>query len=489
MNIAMIIYLLGSLMEVEAALMLFPAAIGLGYGEKTAYAFLIIGAVEALLGFLIIRKKPKKNTFFAREGFVTTALSWILLSAVGALPFYVTHQIPNYLDALFETVSGFTTTGASILNNVEALDKCMLFWRSFSHWIGGMGVLVFMMAILPLSGAGGQKLFLLRAESPGPSVDKLSPKIRITAIWLYGIYIVLTILCFIFQLIGGMDAFSAICLSFGAAGTGGFGVLNSSFATYSPFCKWSCTVFMLLFGINFNVYYLLIMRRFKDAFKMEEVRWYLIIYFFAVITILLNLYRYSHLFTEADVVDAFFSVSSIMTTTGYATKDFNLWPNYSRIILVIIMFSGACAGSTGGGIKISRLIILVKSVGKELKRMLQPRTVKHVFLDNKDVDHATIMNTLAYIVIYLMIFIISLLLVATDGYDTTTSFSAVAATFNNIGPGLNIVGPTGNYASFTWLSKIVLIFDMLAGRLEIYPLIFLMMPGSWKKVSFSRSTK
>ncbi|MBQ1377786.1 MAG: TrkH family potassium uptake protein [Lachnospiraceae bacterium] len=485
MNLSMIIYLLGCLMEIEAGLMLFPALIGLVYSESSAVYFLIVAAMEAIPGLILILRKPKNTTFFAREGFVVTALSWLLLSAIGALPFYLTRQIPSYLDALFETVSGFTTTGASILLNVEALDKCMLFWRSFSHWIGGMGVLVFMMAILPLAGAGGQKLYLLRAESPGPSVDKLVPKIRDTAIWLYGIYIFLTFLCFVLLLSGGMDAFTAICMSFGAAGTGGFGVLGSSFAEYSQFCKVVCTIFMMLFGLNFNFYYLILLRKFKDALSMEEVKWYLLVYFFAVGTILINLSRTGILFRNADTIDAFFSVASVMTTTGYATSDFNLWPTYSRTILVVIMFSGACAGSTGGGIKISRFIICIKSVGKELKRMIQPRTVKRVQLDKQSVEHATVMNTLAYIVIYLMIYLVSLLIVATDGFDTTTTFTSVAATFNNIGPGLELVGPIGNYAGFSWLSKLVLIFDMLAGRLEIYPMIFLMLPSTWKRSFFS----
>ncbi|MBR1759405.1 MAG: TrkH family potassium uptake protein [Lachnospiraceae bacterium] len=481
MNLSMIIYILGCLMEVEAGLMLLPAIVGWGYGEKSALAFLIVAAVEALIGFLIILKKPKDTSFYAKEGFVTTAFSWIILSAVGAIPFSVTGQIPSYVDAFFETVSGFTTTGASILVNVEVLDKCMLFWRSFSHWIGGMGVLVFMMAILPLAGAGGQKLYLMRAESPGPSVDKLSPKIQDTAIWLYGIYLALTVLCFILLLAGGMDWFTSICMSFGAAGTGGFSVLASGYASYSYYSKVVATVFMMLFGVNFNFYYLVITKRIKDALKMEEVRWYAAVYFFAVITILINLWHVGMLGHDALGIDAFFSVASVMTTTGYATADFNLWPTYSRIILVIIMFSGACAGSTGGGIKISRMIILIKSVNKELRRMIQPRAVRHVRLDNKKVEHATAMNTLAYLAVFVLIYVISLLIVATDGFDTTTTFTAIAATFNNIGPGLGMVGPVGNYSEFSVLSKLVLSFDMLAGRLEIYPLLFLIMPSTWRR--------
>ncbi len=480
MNRSMIIYLIGCLLEVEAALLLLPALIGLGFQERSALIFLLVAAGAALLGLLPILRRPKNTSFYAREGFVTTALSWLLMSAVGALPFRLSGQIPRYIDALFETVSGFTTTGASILTDIESLDKCMLFWRSFSHWVGGMGVLVFMMAILPLAGAGGQKLYLMRAESPGPSVDKLSPKIQTTATWLYGIYLGLTVMCFLLLCAGGMDWFTSMCMTFGAAGTGGFGVLGTSFATYSYTCKVVCTVFMLLFGINFNFYYLVIIRRFRDALHMEEIWWYLAVYFFAALTILLNLGRAGMLGDTAHGIDAFFSVASIMTTTGYATVDFNLWPTYSRIILVTIMFSGACAGSTGGGIKISRLIIAIKSVSKELRRMVQPRTVRHVRLDGKKVEHATAMNTLAYIVIFVMIYIVSLLLISVDGFDTTTSFTAVAATINNIGPGLNVVGPAGNFSQFSVLSKLVLIFDMLAGRLEIWPLLFLFTPSTWK---------
>ena len=481
MNRSMILYIIGSLLEIEAALLLLPALIGFGYHEKSALIFLCVATVTGAAGLLIVSKKPKDSSFFAREGFVATALCWLIMSAIGALPFRISGQIPHYVDALFEMVSGFTTTGASILTDVEALDKCMLFWRSFSHWVGGMGVLVFMMAILPLTGAGGQKLYLMRAESPGPSVEKLSPKIQTTATWLYGIYLGLTVLCILFLMFGGMDWFSSVCLAFGAAGTGGFSVLNSSFASYNLYCKTVCTIFMLLFGINFNFYYLMIIRRMRDALHIEEIRWYIGIYFFASLTILLNLHHAGMLGTQAQPIDAFFSVSSIMTTTGYGTADFNLWPTYSKMILVIIMFSGACAGSTGGGLKVSRLIICVKSVSKELRRLVQPRTVRHIRMDGKKVEHATAMNTLAYLVAFVVIYIASILVVSIDGFDTTTAFTAVAATINNIGPGLNIVGPTGNYAQFSYLSKFVLIFDMLAGRLEIWPLLFLMSPVTWKR--------
>ena len=481
MNLSMIAYIVSCVMEIEAGLMLLPALVGLIYGETSALSFLVVAAVVAALGLFFVLRKPKNTAFYAREGFVATALSWLMMSAIGAVPFAVTGQIPHYLDALFEMVSGFTTTGASILLEVEPLDKCMLFWRSFSHWVGGMGVLVFMLAILPLTGAGGQKLYLMRAESPGPTVDKLSPKLRVSAMWLYGIYLGLSLLCFLLLLVGGMDAFSAMCMTFGAAGTGGFGILSSSFASYSMMCKVVATVFMLLFGINFNFYYLLILRRFRDAVKMEEVRWYLIIFLFVSGTILLNLWHAGILGRDARPIDAFFSVSSVMTTTGYATVDFNRWPTYSRMILVGIMFTGACAGSTGGGIKISRFLIYFKAISKELRRMAHPRSVRHLRVDGKTVEDGTLQNTFVYLVVFVVIYVVSVLVISLDGFDPTTTFTAVAATFNNIGPGLERVGPAGNYSGFSALSKIVLIFDMLAGRLEIYPLLIFFLPATWKR--------
>ena len=481
MNLSMIAYLVACVLEIEAGLLVLPALVGFYYGEPNAGVFLMTAAVTALLALGFVIRKPKNTGFFAREGLVVTALSWFLMSAIGAIPFRVTGQIPHYLDALFEMVSGFTTTGASILLEVERLDKCMLFWRSFSHWVGGMGVLVFMLAILPLAGAGGQKLYLMRAESPGPTVDKLSPKMRTSAGWLYGIYFALSLLCFILLKLGGMGWFDALCLTFGAAGTGGFGTLATSFASYSLMCKWVATVFMLLFGINFNFYYLLAVRRLKDAFKMEEVRWYLIIYFFVAITILLNLRQHGFLGRDAHLVDGFFSVASVMTTTGYATVDFNLWPTYSRMILVVIMFTGACAGSTGGGIKISRFMIYFKSVSKELRRLAHPRSVTNIRLDGKRVEDGTLQNTFVYLVVFVMIYAVSVLILALDGFDPTTTFTAVAATINNIGPGLNLVGPAGNFSQFSYLSKVVLILDMLAGRLEIYPLLIFFLPSTWRK--------
>ena len=479
MNLSMIAYIVGAIMEIEAGLMLLPALVGLIYGEKSALAFVICAAAAAVLGAIPILRKPKNTAIYARDGFVATALSWLALSAVGAVPFCMTGQIPHYINALFEMVSGFTTTGASILHEVEPLDHCMLFWRSFSHWIGGMGVLVFMLAILPM--AGGQNLHLMRAESPGPTVGKLVPKLRQSAIWLYGIYLGLSVVCFLLLWIGGMPAFEALCLTFGTAGTGGFAVLNSGFAEYSLYSKWVVTVFMTLFGMNFNFYYLVILKKFKDAIKMEEIRWYLILFFFAAITILLNLKHAGMLGTQAQTVDAFFSVSSVMTTTGYATADFNLWPSYSRTILVMLMFIGACAGSTGGGFKVSRILILCKTVRKELHIFLHPNAVKKIKMDGKAIPHEVVRSTNIFFIVYVLIFSSSVFLIAFDDFELITNFTAVAATFNNIGPGLELVGPTGNFCMFSWFSKLILTFDMLAGRLEIFPLLLLFVRDTWRK--------
>lgn len=479
MNLSMIAYIVGCVLEIEAALMLLPALVGLCYRESSAWAFVICAVAAAIVGAIPLIKKPKNKSIYAREGFAATALSWIIMSAVGAVPFCITGQIPNFLDALFEMVSGFTTTGASILTRVEELDHCMLFWRSFSHWVGGMGVLVFMLAVLPM--VGGQNLHLMRAESPGPSVGKLVPKLRNSAIWLYGIYLVLTILCFLLLWLGGMTPFEAACLSLGTAGTGGFSIVSTNYASYTMFCKVVTTVFMLLCGMNFNFYYFLVLRKVKDALKMEEVIWYIVIYLFASVTILLDLYCAGMLGNDAQVIDAFFNVSSVMTTTGYATSDFNLWPTYSRVILVAIMFVGGCAGSTAGGIKVSRWIIYWKGIRAELRRMTHPRTVRHVRLEGKRVEDNVLQNTFVYLAFFVLLYVASLLIVCMDGLDLTTSFTAVAATINNIGPGLEIVGPMGSFASLSWLSKLVLTFDMLAGRLEIFPMLILFLPSTWKK--------
>lgn len=478
MNISMVIYILGWILNFEAAMMFLPLIAAVVYGEFSGWAFVVTMLLCAVIGILMVRKSPKNRVFYVREGFVAVALGWIVLSFFGALPFVFCGCIPNIIDAVFETVSGFTTTGASILTDVEALPKCMLFWRSFTHWIGGMGVLVFVLAILPM--AGGSHLSLMKAESPGPSVSKLVPTVQSTAKILYGIYIAMTLLEIILLLIGGMPVFDAITLSFGTAGTGGFGVRNDSVGSYSSYLQIVITVFMILFGMNFSMYYLILQRKFRTAFKMEEIRAYVLIIAGAILVITLDIFHQYNSLGES-LKHAAFQVGSIITTTGYATTDFNGWGNMSRTILVVLMFIGACAGSTGGGIKVSRIIIAIRTVKKEVVSYIHPRAVKKVSMDGKTVEHEVVRSINVFLIVYVMIFIISILLVTVEGHDMITNFTAVAATLNNIGPGLELVGPTGNFAFFSYGSKLVLIFDMLAGRLEIFPLLILFTPEAWKK--------
>ncbi len=484
MNKRMIAYILGILLLCEAGLMLLPTIVSLIYGEAVLKSFLLTIALLIVTGLVLVAMKPKNKTIYARHGLVIVALGWILMSLFGALPFYFSGEIPSYLDALFEAVSGFTTTGSSILTDVEALSKSMLFWRSFTHWIGGMGVLVFVMAVLPLAGGGGD-LHLMRAESPGPNVSKLVPKSSKTARILYGIYLALTVLEIFILLFGGMPLFDSVTITFGTAGTGGFGVLNSSIAGYSTFCQGVITVFMALFGVNFNFYFLLLCKKFKDAFKSEEVWTYLAIMFSAIVVIAINVKDMFSSFGEA-LHHSAFQVSSVMTTTGFATTDFNQWPELSRIIMLAVMCVGACAGSTGGGLKVSRVIILLKSARREFRHISHPRSVKIITFDGNRVSDDTIRNTFAYFFIYAMIFAASVLVVSLDNFDFTTTTTSVIATLNNIGPGLNMVGATGNFSEFSFLSKLVLIADMLLGRLEIFPLLFLFAPSKQKLKIFSR---
>ena len=484
MNKRMIAYILGILLLCEAGLMLFPTVVALLYGESVVTSFLATIVLLIATGLVLVAMKPKNKTIYARHGLVIVALGWILMSLFGALPFYLSGEIPSYLNALFESVSGFTTTGSSILTDVEALSKSILFWRSFTHWIGGMGVLVFIMAVLPLAGGGGD-LHLMKAESPGPNVSKLVPKSSKTAQILYGIYLALTVLEIFILLFGGMSLFESVTLTFGTAGTGGFGVLNSSIASYSPFCQGVITVFMALFGINFNFYFLLLCKKFKDALKSEEVWTYLAIMLSAIVVIAINVKDMFASFGEA-LHHSAFQVSSVMTTTGYATTDFNQWPELSRMIMLAVMCVGACAGSTGGGLKVSRAIILLKSARREFRRISHPRSVKIITFDGNRVNDDTIRNTFAYFFIYVMIFAASVLVVALDNFDFTTTVTSVIATLNNIGPGLNMVGATGNFSEFSFLSKLVLIADMLLGRLEIFPLLFLFAPSKQKVKIFSK---
>lgn len=478
MNIRAVLYVLGWILNIEGAFMLMPFLVSLIYGEPQGQAFLIVALICMIIGTLIVIKKPKNMIFYEKEGFVTVAFSWIMLSIFGALPFVLNGDIPNYTDALFETVSGFSTTGASILTNVEALSKCSLFWRSFTNWIGGMGVLVFLLAIMPLT-KGGSPIHIMRAESPGPSVERLLPKVRNTALILYVMYIVLTVLEFVFLVVGKMPVFEAVCASFSTAGTGGFGVKNTSFADYSPYIQWVVAIFMLLFGVNFSVYFLLYLRKFKKAIKYEEMRYYLLIIALSTLVIFLNIYK-SYNSVEETLRYSFFQVSSIITTTGFATTDFNLWPALSKTILVTIMFVGACAGSTGGGMKVSRIVTLIKSVKKEIVIYMHPGSVKKIKSEGKAVEHGVQRAINVFFVVYILIFVGSVLLVSIENKDLETTFTSVAATLNNIGPGLSEVGPTGNFSSFSVLSKYVLMFDMLAGRLELYPMLVILSYSMWK---------
>ncbi|MBQ1280975.1 MAG: TrkH family potassium uptake protein, partial [Oscillospiraceae bacterium] len=438
----------------------------------------ITAAISAGVGFLFQLRKPTNRVFYLKEGFIVTALAWLLISILGSLPFLLSGSIVNPVDALFETVSGFTTTGASILSDVEALPRGMLFWRSFTHWIGGMGVLVFLLTILPM--AGGSYTNLMKAESPGPQVEKFVPKIRYNALILYGIYLALTVIQIVILAAAKMPIFDALTITFGTAGTGGFGVLNDSVASYTPFQQNVITVFMILFGINFNFYFLLLLRKLRKAFSFEEVRWYLLIIAASILVITIDVASQFDTLAEAFRHTAF-QVGSIITTTGFSTVNFDLWPSLSKSILVLLMFIGACAGSTGGGIKVSRIVLLFKTVKRELRQVLHPSSVRITSMDGKTISRDVLHTTNVYLVAYTIIFALSVLLITVDGYDLVTNFTAVAATLNNIGPGLSLVGPACNFGHFSAFSKLVMIFDMLAGRLELFPLLILFTKETWRK--------
>lgn len=479
MNGSMILYILGHVMKIEGLLMLPSCLVAGYYRESEGWSFLIVAAVCYAVGLVMSWKKPRDTVFYLKEGCIVTALSWIFLSAFGALPFVLTGEIPSFTDAMFETVSGFTTTGASILENVEALSRCSLFWRSFTHWIGGMGVLVFLLAVVPLS--GGSNFNLMRAESPGPSVGKLVPKVGATARILYVIYFVMTVVEFVLLLLGGMSPFDAITHAFGTAGTGGFGIKVDSVASYSPYLQWVITIFMILFGVNFNAYYFIIFRKFRKALEIEEVRWYFVIILAAIAIIFFQIRgMYSSAFES--LTHASFQVASIITTTGFATTDFNLWSGAAKTVLVFLMFIGACAGSTGGGIKVSRITLMVKTMIKEMNSYIHPKSIRKVKMDGRMVEHEVLRSVNVYIITFVLLFCGSVFLISLDGYDLVTNFTAIAATLNNIGPGLELVGPTGNFAMFSDLSKWVMILDMLAGRLELFPLLILFHPSAWKEL-------
>ena len=478
MNSSIVRYILGHVLKIEAALMVIPVIVGVIYREKAISAFLITMALCAVCGILMTIKKPANTVFYLKEGCVTTALSWILMSIFGCLPFFISREIPSFTDALFETISGFTTTGASILSEVEGLSQSIMFWRCFTHWIGGMGVLVFLLAVIPLT--GGSNINLMKAESPGPSVGKLVPKIRYTARILYIIYFGMTVLQTVLLLFGGMTFLDALNTAMGTAGTGGFGIRNDSFTSFSPYIQWVVTIFMILFGVNFNAYYLIVLRQFKKAVKVEEVRCYFGIILAATAIIFVNIYR-SVGAVELTLRQSMFQVASIITTTGFSSVDFDMWPSLSKSVLVVLMFVGACAGSTGGGIKVSRILILCKTVRKELHIFLHPNAIKKIKMDGKAIPHEVVRSTNIFFIVYVLIFASSIFLIAFDDFDLITNFTAVAATFNNIGPGLELVGPTGNFGMFSWFSKLILTFDMLAGRLEIFPLLILFVRDTWKK--------
>lgn len=479
MNYSIIRRTIGLVLKFEAIFLILPAVTGFVYREQAGLIYLGLAVAYFVLGFLINLKGDTGTEFFTKEGFISVALVWIVISMCGALPFVLCGDIPSYTDALFETVSGFTTTGSSILPDVEVLSHASLFWRSFTHWVGGMGVIVFVLAILPMRRRKmGSQMHMMRAESPGPVVGKLVPKVRDTAMILYKIYFGITVLEIILLLIAGMPLFDTLCLSFGTAGTGGFGVLSDSIASYPLLQQGIITVFMILFGVNFNAYFFLFLGKDKkEAFRLTEVRWYLAIIAFSIITITINIHSmFDNLFLAFH--HAAFQVGSIITTTGYATRDFNLWPQYSRGLLVMIMFIGACAGSTGGGIKVSRIVILVKAGLQEIHHYVHPRSITTVRMDKKPVERETVRSIIMYVGIYVVIFCLSVFLITVfdGGESLETIFTSVAATFNNIGPGLDAVGPSANFSHLSLPSKYILMFDMLAGRLELYPMLILFYP-------------
>ena len=481
MNYRMIRYTLGWILLFEAAFMLIPLLTAWVYGEKSGLFFLLTAGILLLVGGLLVLRKPKDANLYAKEGFVIVSLSWILLSLFGCLPFVFSGEIPRFADAFFEMTSGFTTTGASILNDVEALSKCMLIWRSFSHWIGGMGVLVFIMAFVPLS--GGRNMHIMKAESPGPSVSKLVPRVRTTALLLYSIYVAFSLLQFLLLVFDeSVSPFEALTIVFGTGGTGGFSVKNSGFASYSPYVQVVTGIFMLLFSINFSSYYLIGKGRLKEAFN-AEVRVFLIIVLAAVAGITANLFIMGKAYGSfgETVRHVFFQASSLVSTSGYATVDFNLWPNLSRTVLVLLMFIGACAGSTGGGIKVSRLLIFFRSLRTEMSLMLHPKQIKKTAMDGKIIEPSVTRTVSAYMAAYVALFGTALVLISLEGYDLVTNFTAVATTINNVGPGLSLVGPMENFSFFSDFSKYVFSFTMLAGRLELFPMFFLFSSSMWKK--------
>lgn len=478
MNRKMISYVLGRVFLAEFFLMIPSVIVGLIYKESEAWSFALPMAILIVAGLIFGMKKPQNTVIYVRDGFFIVAAAWIFMALVGAVPFYLCGHFESVWDCIFEMVSGFTTTGATVLKDPGALPKCILFWRSFSHWVGGMGVLVFVLAIMPMS----DSLHIMRAEVPGPVVGKLVPKIRKTAIILYAVYAVMTAILAVLLLIGDMPVFDALCNAFGTAGTGGFAVRSEGIAYYnSAYIEIVLAIFMILFGINFNLFYLILIKRFKEFFKSEELKFYLAIV--AVVTLLIagNIY---HIYgsVSTSLRHAFFHTASIISTTGYGSVDYALlWPPFSQILLVLVTLTGACAGSTAGGLKLSRVILLFKTFAQEMKHLLHPRSVTTVRLEGAPVDNALVRSTLVYFVMYVFIMVVSTVVISLDGFDFTTNLTAEITCFNNVGPGLGMVGPMGNFSAYSPLSKMVLTFNMLLGRLEIFPIIVLFSPGSWKK--------
>lgn len=488
MNYRMILSLLGNVLLVICGVLLLPVLTALIYGESALYDLLLSIAISGGVGLALSLLRPRYNrTMHARDGFVMVSLAWIFISLAGALPLWLSGAIPSYLDAVFEAVSGFTTTGSSILTDVEAVPKCLLLWRSLMHWLGGMGVLVFMLAIVPLS---GDSIYLLKAESPGPSVEKMVPKMRDSSLILYAIYLGMTLLMILLLQVGDwlgwgeISFFDNLCITFGTAGTGGFSIYNTGMANFSPFVQWVTTVFMALFGVNFSVYFFLLCKKWRLAVKHTEARWYFIIILSSIGFIVLNLMTAGGYFdTIGEAVrHVAFSVSSVITTTGYGTADFSQWPEFSRVILGLLMVVGACAGSTGGGLKVSRAIILVKTLGAEVSHLVHPHEVRVLKMDGKRLGKDVIQGASAYFIIYMLLLAISVLILSLDGFGTETTLSATLTTLNNIGPGLTrLIGPFGSFAMFSPLSKVVMILNMLFGRLEIFPMLLLLRPSTWRK--------
>ena len=480
MNIKMVFRTVGRISQVAALLLLIPAVVAIIYKEaEQFFAFFITAIAAFAIGLFIgLITKTKNRVIYAKDGFAITALAWIVMALVGAVPFVISGDIPSYIDAVFETVSGFTTTGASILTNVEAMSRSMLFWRSFTHWIGGMGVLVFIMAIIP--NLTDRSIHIMRAEMPGPVIGKLVPRVKDTAKILYLIYIFLTVLEAVLLLAGGMPLFDSLIHTFGTAGTGGFGIKADSIASYSPYCQWVIAIFMLIFGVNFNLYYLLLLRRIRTALKSSELWCYISVVLVSVAIITENIAPIYKNFSTA-LRNSTFQVASIISTTGFATADFDLWPGLSKAILLLLMFCGACAGSTAGGLKVSRVVMLFKSVTKEIRKMLHPRSIGKVHFEGKSVEDSTLSSVSTYFVIYMICFFMIFLLISFEPFGLESNFSAVAACFNNIGPGFSAVGPTASYAGYTGFSKIILSFAMLLGRLEIFPIVVFLSPRTWMK--------